>query len=579
VKFAEALETARRAPEGTDPFGVVLACGFTPLHVQTFLAAYLQQALPDRRVTVSPGLYGDTTGTLESLPYRANAVAVVLEWQDLDSRLGYRSLGKWGVSALSDMLKVAEAMLQRLCVAIEKIPPGVRVAVCLPTLPLPPMFHAPGWQTTNAELSLRQLILHFAAQVAQQKGCAVVSDGWLHEESPAQKRFDFKSDLLVDLPYTLQHADVVACCLARLLMPPSPKKGLITDLDDTMWHGIVGEVGPDAVSWDLSCRHQIHGLYQKLLRALAEEGVLIAVASKNDPAVVESVFRRSDLLLPADRVFPIEVNWGAKSASVERVLQFWNIAAESVVFVDDSAMELAEVGGAHPGIECIQFPKNDYEANLAMLRRLRDLFGKSRLSDEDALRLDSIRRNSELRAAAQAPATHETFLRDADAVLTFDFDRVCRDPRALELINKTNQFNLNGVRYTDADWQERLACPGAVAATVGYKDKFGFLGKIAVVQGCHEGDVLRIDTWVMSCRAFSRRIEHQCVRILLDRTGAREIRFAFRRTEKNRPIREFFAAFTGYLPEGPLTLTRSEFEANCPPLYHHVSETLPTRPM
>ena len=106
----------------------------------------------------------------------------------------------------------------------------------------------------------------------------------------------------------------------------------------------------------------------------------MAVASKNDPAVVEKAFERKDLLLRPEQVFPIEVHWNAKSGSVGRILETWNIAADSVIFVDDSPMELAEVAAAHPGIECVLFPKDDYNACLEMLRRLRDRCGKERVS-------------------------------------------------------------------------------------------------------------------------------------------------------------------------------------------------------
>ncbi len=82
-------------------------------------------------------------------------------------------------------------------------------------------------------------------------------------------------------PYSLPHAEVLGRALAGLLNPPKPKKGLITDLDDTLWAGLIGEVGHDQVSWDLASHTQFHGLYQQMLGALADQGVLIAIASKN----------------------------------------------------------------------------------------------------------------------------------------------------------------------------------------------------------------------------------------------------------------------------------------------------------
>jgi FkbH-like protein len=576
VKITEALKIIQCAPKTAPAWNVILACGFTPLHVQTFLAASLQQSLPHRRVTVTTGLYGDLAGALEALRNTAaDAAAVTLEWPDLDPRLGYRSSGNWGPSALADILTVARAALDRIGAAIDAVPAAIPVAVSLPSLPLPPVFHTPGWQTAATELALDQMVLEFATRAASRIGLSLVNSRRLAEDSPPSGRLDLKSDLLTGLPYTVRHADAVAAALARLLSPPFPKKGLITDLDDTLWNGIVGEIGPENVSWDLASHQQLHGLYQKLLAAFAEEGVLIGIASKNDPAQVRLTLDRPDLLLSPNRVFPVEVNWDAKSGSVARILNTWNISADSVVFVDDSPMELAEVAEAHPGIECLLFPKSDYSAAYSMFRRLRDFFGKSRLSGEDAIRLESIRQGAAFQESSTGGGSaSEAFLERAGAVTAFDYDLSSQDPRTLELVNKTNQFNLNGRRRADVEWRQRLARPDALLATVSYQDKFGPLGKIAVIEGRLDGSVLYIETWVMSCRAFSRRIEYQCLRTLLDRSGAREVFFDFQPTPKNGPLQDFLAAISGWRPAAPFTLERARFDENCPPLYHRVTENL-----
>ncbi|MDQ1470874.1 MAG: hypothetical protein QOJ99_2354, partial [Bryobacterales bacterium] len=417
--------------------------------------------MPGRRIQVNTGLYGDVAGTLENLDKSAHAAALVIEWADLDRRLGFREGGRWMPSALADIVATVRVSLKRLEGAIEALTPGFRLAISLPGLPFPPLFHAAGAQTTEAEASLDEAVSHFSATVANRPGVAVVNARRLAEDSPPGGRYDLKSDLLTGLPYTLTHADAVAGALSGLVVPAAPKKGIISDLDDTLWHGLVGEVGPEGVSWDLASHHYLHALYQKLLSSLSEEGVLVGIASKNDPAVVELALRRSDLYLKPDHVFPVEAHWHAKSGSVARILKTWNISADSVVFVDDNAMELAEVAGEHPGIECIQFPGNDYAAGYAMLRKLRDVFGKERLSNDDALRLSSIRSGTEFRAATESGEASEVFLQSAQAVIEFDFQPAAGDSRLLELVNKTNQFNLNGARYTEADWLEAISRPGA----------------------------------------------------------------------------------------------------------------------
>jgi FkbH-like protein len=568
VTVTEALKTLQSAPHGAPSFRGALACGFTPLHLQTFLAAHLQRCLPDRHVSIVSGLFGDLAGTLEGLLEQdVDAVAVLIEWPDLDSRLSYRESGAWGTASVADIVPSIGRMLERLHAALERLTRRVRVAVSVPTLSLPPIFHTPGWQASSTELSITRDLAQFAAGLSS---AYFVNPSSLAENSTPDRRYDLKSDLFTGFPYAVPHADALASALARLLAPGAPKKGLITDLDDTLWDGIVGEAGPEGVAWDLASHRQVHGIYQRLLSSLSERGVLVGVASKNDPAVVEQTFARRDILLRPERVFPIEVHWGPKSASVQRIRKAWNIGADSIVFVDDSPLELAEVAAAHPGIECIQFPKNDYSAALQMFRRLRDLFGKERISKEDAIRADSLRQAAVFEPLSESGSAPEEFLAGLNAAITFELQASGGLSRALELVNKTNQFNLNGVRYTDADWSCHLSQPGVFVAVVVYEDKFGPLGRIGVLLGSRRNQAISLRSWVMSCRAFARRIEHASLRMLFDHLDARRVEFEYAATPRNGPLRETLEFYLGSELIPPVSLSLERFDELCPALYHKI---------
>ena len=572
MTITESLAVLRAAQDLPNPFQVQLACSFTPLHLKTLLAAQLQQRMPQRRAVVAEGIFGDLIGSIENASESA-AVAIVIEWQDLDPRLRYREGTAWGKTLTADLIETARMMLGRVEQAIRQLPQHVAIGISPPTLPLVPIFHPSTWQAGQLELLLQRELADFASRVSGRKSLSVVNTRWLDEHSPASGRFDLKSDLLIGFPYTVAHTDQLASALALNLAPRQPLKGVITDLDNTFWSGLVGEVGTDAVRWDPASRYYLHGLYQKLLASLADEGVLVGIASKNDPAVAAEALKRSDLLCAADKIFPVEVHWAPKSESVERILKTWNISADAVAFVDDTPLELGEVELAHPGITCLQFPAGDYQGVWKLLLQLRDLCGKPRLSEEDALRLESIRRGAEFQQQAESnPAQSDEFLKTIGAALVFDFETAATNARTLELINKTNQFNLNGARITESDWQQRLGEPGAFALAVKYEDKFGALGTIAVVQGRQEGKKLEIPAWVMSCRAFSRRIEHQTLKKLFDRFDAERIAFDLAPTAKNGPTREFFASMLGEAPDKPFELTREQFENACPALYHRVEE-------
>jgi FkbH-like protein len=205
-----------------------------------------------------------------------------------------------------------------------------------------------------------------------------------------------------------------------------------------------------------------------------------------------------------------------------------------------------------------------------LLKHLRDTFGKPTLTEEDAMRLRSIRNAAAWRKAIPpGEGASDDFLRDADASLVFDGPKTTDDARTLELVNKTNQFNLNGRRFSEAEWKSFLDDSAAFLLTASYRDKFGPLGKIAVILGKVRGRTATISSWVMSCRAFSRRIEHQCLKHIFETMDVEEIEFEYKATARNEPLQEFFAEFLSPLQPG-VRLTKAHFEAKVPQLYHRV---------
>lgn len=570
MTLSEALRIIQGAPSDAPRFQVRLACGFTPLHLATFLNAHLQKANPARKVEVVEGLFGDLVGTLDASSHEtSDGVIAVLEWPDIDPRLGYRSAGSWSPTQLRDIVNSAKAAMERVANAVGRVSEKARVVLALPQLPLPPLFHCATWQTSSGELELITVVSGVAAEIAKHRGVTVLRTAGFGAISGDPSHHDLKSDLLTGFPYTREYAEILAGQLANAFQPPSPKKGLITDLDNTLWDGIVGEIGSESVSWDLASHSHFHALYQKLLASLADAGILIGVASKNDPNVVKQAFARPELLVRPEQIFPVEAHWDSKSSSVSRILETWNIAADSVVFVDDSPLELAEVSRTYPGIECMLFPKEDLRRGAAFLDRLRDLFGKPQLSEDDAIRSQSIRQNAEGRAQMAVGADPESFLNTLGAGISFNFD--CQsDPRVLELVNKTNQFNLNGIRISESEWHRSTKASNAIVVALAYEDKFGPLGTIAVLKGTEQDRSLHVDTMVMSCRAFSRRIEHQLLRVLFEETNARRVDFSFIPTPKNGPVQEFLRTLVGKEPSETTSVTREQFDSACPRLYHEV---------
>ncbi len=576
MKLINALKLAALPiEEGAPEKKIFLACGFTPLHLQTFLTAGLRTTFPAHQIRFKTGLFGDLCGSIERLQSQSDTydlLIVVVEWSDLDPRLGLRMLGGWRPSQMAEIVESATRTGTRLQAGILAASRQIPTIVCMPTLPLPPMFPTIPSQTSSTEIQLRHTAVSLAVSLVQETDIRVANGQYLDEVSSPDTRYDMKSDAMTGFPYSLNHAAGVAEVLCRLMHSSPQKKGLITDLDDTLWSGILGEDGHDGISWHLDQHSHMHGLYQQFLASLAGAGVLIGVASKNDSANVERAFERIDLLVSKSDIFPFETHWSSKSESVQRILRTWNIGPEAVVFVDDTPMEVAEVKAAFPELDCIVFPKNDYPGAWKLLNHLRELFGKPALTEEDALRLRSIHDSNVWRDARETSSkvSEDDFLESAQACVVFEPVHSRSDARAFELLNKTNQFNLNGRRLAASDWANLFKDSHALVLAVSYTDKFGAMGKIAVIMGNIRGRVATVTGWVLSCRAFSRRIEHQCLKYLFDTFGVDEIVFDYQSTPRNTVLREFLMELFGELPKGEVRLSREWFAAKAPRLFHRV---------
>lgn len=574
MRLSEALLLNQRASlPASGRKSIYLVCGFTPLHLKTFVRAECVARLRDTQVEVVEGLYGDMEGNLRrAATAKIDGAIVALEWSDLDERLGIRSAAGWTSAVLEDALEQVATKADRIQRALLLLAKAAPVVLVPPTLPLPPLAHQHPAQAGSFDIKLRHRLAGLLAALTDVPGLTIVNEAELDRLSPISTRRDTKMELHAGFPYSNTHASVVAeLAVGRLFVKP-PKKGLITDLDNTLWKGILGDDGVAAVSWTQESHSQAYALYQQVLASLAETGILIAVASKNERALVGEAFARQDLLLKESQVFPIEASWGAKSEAVERILKAWNVSADSVVFIDDSPLELAEVAARHPEMECLQFPGEPQATILDFLHGLRLRFGKEQIREEDHLRLQS------LRAAASASdergSEDSNFLSTLEARVTLDFDRGSDGGRALELVNKTNQFNLNARRFTESEWKAFFQQEGTVLAVVSYEDRFGPLGKIGVLGGRRAGDTLFVETWVMSCRAFSRNIEFALLRALFERTGVETIALSFKQTPRNGPLQEFMSKFfPSSLPDGELHLSKTLFLENCPELFHQVTES------
>jgi len=324
--------------------------------------------------------------------------------------------------------------------------------------------------------------------------------------------------------------------------PGEPKKVLITDLDNVMWNGLLVDDGLDGIAFEPAGRGYRHFVYQSLLRRLRSEGTLLAAVSRNDHDVVTPPFRSGRMVLREEDLVAIIGSYHAKSAQIRELAHQLNLGLDACVFVDDNPVELAEVSLQLPEVRCLAFPAHD-DALPAFLDSLATLFAHRDITAEDRERTEMYRR----RLAGMVPSDLEgadltRFLEDLKMTLTIH-DRSRGDwTRAVQLINKTNQFNLNGRRVTEAEVGAMLDAGGRLFGA-SLADRTGDHGEILACLVAPDGTMR---SFVMSCRVFQRRVEYAFLAWLAAQPSP-PTALQWASTSRNAPFQQFLAEVAGPL--------------------------------
>ena len=314
------------------------------------------------------------------------------------------------------------------------------------------------------------------------------------------------------------------------------KKVLVTDLDNVLWAGLAAEEGSEGIECSAEGVGFRHFLYQGLLAKLKASGVLLAAVSRNDLDIARAPIVGGKTLLAESDFVEILANYEAKSIHIRRLAENLNLGLDAFVFVDDNPVELAEVGAALPQVQCLHFPAHDDQL-AQFLHELATHFARRTISSEDRQRTEMYRRRlevSKLSSAAGEGADLTGFLTNLRMELAiYDKSKGDRE-RAVQLTNKTNQFNLNGRRFADSEVAAVLAA-GGLLYTANLDDRTGSHGEILACLIDEKRQVLAL---VLSCRVFQRRVEFAFICWLVRQLG-KDLRFSYVATERNTPLRDF----------------------------------------
>jgi len=348
------------------------------------------------------------------------------------------------------------------------------------------------------------------------------------------------------LPISTAAFGAYAAALVRTICPlfRAPRKVLCTDLDNTLWGGVLGEEGPHGIVTGNAFPGNCYLEYQKYLTGLAARGVLLAIVSKNNHTEVEEAFqlRSADLALELDAFVAKKIGWNEKAEAIKELATELSLGLDSFVFVDDSPVECAAIRRYLPEVAVVELPG---DKPWEFVKTLADQW----FFDSLAITDDDINRQKEYEAQAQRNAlltnadSKEEFLKSLSIVCTF-IDAVDAPlARSVQLLAKTNQFNLTTRRRTSAEVERFAEAPGGQAVAVRVRDRFGDAGVVGLVLAAQEGDRCVIDSLLLSCRVIGRGIETAllaCVAERAVRMGLRWLIGEYIESKKNAPCKSFY---------------------------------------
>lgn len=369
----------------------------------------------------------------------------------------------------------------------------------------------------------------------------VVDEGALFAAYPVADVADLESEKVGGVPYTTELFAALATHIARTLhaLRGPPFKVIALDCDNTLWSGVVGEDGPAGVRLT-----EQHRRLQEMMVRQVEQGALVCLVSKNNEADVWEAFAKNPHWpLQREHVTAARIGWLPKSQGLRELSAQLGLGLDSFVFIDDSAMECAEVAAAVPEVVSLQLPDVDVDGFLQSIWAL----DRTGTTQEDRERTALYRQHAQREAVRTQMADAADFLQKLELRVEIEPLTTADVARVAELTQRTNQFNATTIRRTEAEVAALLSDEERRCLVVRVRDRFGDYGLVGAVIYDLKSESLCVDTLLLSCRALARGVEHAMLEELgrvASAAGKARVDVCFTPTQKNQPARAFLTRFT-----------------------------------
>lgn len=319
------------------------------------------------------------------------------------------------------------------------------------------------------------------------------------------------------------------------------KKALVLDLDNTLWGGVIGDDGPDAIELGQeTSMGQVYLEFQEYLKEQKAQGILLNVNSKNEyENAILGMEHPEGALKPEDFII-IKANWETKSKNIIEIAQELNIGTDSLVFIDDNPAEREIIRQQVPDVAV---PEVEKPEDYIQIIDSNGYFETTIRTQDDGKRSEMYKANLVRKQQENHFDNYQEFLKSLEmkgAVRAFESFYI---PRITQLINKSNQFNLTTRRYSQKEVEAFLQEKDCVTLYGRLSDRFGDHGIVSVLIGKQKDNQLEILLWIMSCRVLRRDMEYAMLDSLIGvcvERNVKQIQGIYIPTAKNKMVKDFY---------------------------------------
>ena len=536
----------RQQPHRDQSLRIAIAGSMTVEPLEPYLGAHLLSKQLEPEITIGP------FNQLQQICHDHQAVlgggdfsAIVLLWRVEDLFPDLLAGCLTNPAGVGDLMTA----VKRLADSVAQLRRAFKGTLIVSTPPYPSM---PGFdvldlaQAGPAMMAFQAISQLWAREITRLERVRLLDLHGLTLHVGMRQAQDVRKWQLYRQPYTETFWQEIGRVLGRMIAAEriSPKKCVVLDLDNTLWGGVIGEDRIEGIQLGDDFPGKAYRDFQRYLLYLKSKGVLLAVASKNNPEDAYEVFDKHDaMLLSRKDIAAFEIHWDSKVDSITRVAKKLNIGLDSLVFVDDNAKEIGEVTERLPSVSCVMVPED--VAYLPGVLAATDFFDFIEVTDEDRRRTEMLAADN-IRQQAQETMSEEEFRKSLNLKIDVFAAEKHHLARVTQLINKTNQFNLTTIRRSLDEVEALAVAKDVLVLGMDIRDKYGDYGLVGVAILRKETNTCIIDTLLMSCRVLGRGAEHTFIAKLAEaaRTlGCAEMRGRYLPTAKNAMVTDLYQRF------------------------------------